>query len=247
MTRGVRAIDLNADLGELPGPEGRALDAAIMARVTSVNVACGGHAGDAGTMAATFAAARGAGVSVGAHPGYADRSNFGRVSVPMAADALADMVEAQVSAAAEAARAAGVRLSHLKPHGALYHDARAAGPAAVLAACAKRHGLALYGPPDGMMVRAARDAGVSHVAEGFADRAYRAGDLVPRGEPGAVIEDEGAQAGQALRLARGERWPDGPPPPVRTICLHGDTPGAAASAARLRAALEAAGVRVAAP
>ena len=239
-------IDLNADLGELPGDEGGALDAAILAQVTSASVACGGHAGDADTMRRTFEAARAAGVQTGAHPSYPDREGFGRRRLPMTAEALAETLEEQVSGAMLAAAEVGARLRHLKPHGALYHDAKAAGTAAVVAACAKRHGLALYGPPRGMIVRAARDQGVAYVPEGFADRAYRGGDLVPRGEPGAVIEDEDAQAAQAVRLARAEAF-EGGPGAVRTICLHGDTPGAAAAAGRLRAALTVAGVTVRAP
>ena len=240
-------IDLNADLGELPGDGGRALDAAILAHVTSANVACGGHAGDADTMRRTFAAARAADVRAGAHPSYPDREGFGRASMAMSAEALAETLDEQVEGAAAAARTEGMTLSHLKPHGALYHDARRADVAGIVTRCAKRYGLALYGPPSGALSRTARDEGVAYVAEGFADRAYRGGDLVPRSELDAVIEDEAAQVEQALRLARGEAWPDGPAEPVGTICLHGDTPGAAASAARLREALEAVGIRVAAP
>lgn len=237
-------IDLNADLGELPGAAGWTLDAAILAQVTSASVACGGHAGDADTMARTFAAAREAGVRAGAHPSYPDRAGFGRTSMAMSAAALAETVEAQVADAAAAARREGVTLSHLKPHGALYHDARAPEVAGIIAECAARRGLAVYGPPTGALAEAATARGLAYVAEGFADRAYRGGELVPRAEAGAVIEDEAAQAHQALRLARGEAWPDGPAAPVATICLHGDTPDAAASAARLRAALQEAGVRV---
>ena len=240
------SVDLNADLGELPGEAGRALDAAILGAVTSASVACGGHAGDGEAMRRTFEAARAAGVSCGAHPSYPDRAGFGRRSVPMTRGALAGSLAEQVGAAVEAARAVGASLRHLKPHGALYHDAEGAAVAEVVAALARGHGLALYGAPGGTLAEAARAAGVAFVPEGFADRAYRAGRLVPRSEAGAVLADEAAQARQAVRLARGEAWPGGPGP-VGTICLHGDTPGAAASAGRLRAAIEAAGVRVAAP
>ena len=240
------AIDLNADLGELPWPAGRALDARVLAHVTSASVACGGHAGDADTMRATFAAARAAGVRAGAHPSYPDREGFGRRTIAMNAEALGEVIADQVAAAREAAEAEGVTLGYLKAHGALYHDASAEPIASVVAACAQAHGLDLIGPPRGMLLRAARERGLRYLAEGFADRAYEDGEIVPRSRPGAVIEDTVVQAAQAVRLARGEVWPGGPPP-VATICLHGDTPGAAEAAGRIRAAIEAAGIVVRAP
>jgi UPF0271 protein len=245
-------IDLNADLGELPGAEGAALDEAVLRAVTSCSVACGGHAGDGEAMGRTLRAARAAGVAAGAHPSYPDREGFGRRRVEMPLPALREAVEGQVEALTAAARTEGVALRHLKPHGALYNEAHAdEGLAEMLAEVCAARSLALYGPPGGALARAAGAAGVAFVPEGFADRRYLPdGRLTPRGRPGAVIDDEGAQARQALSLARGE--------PVeaeggrlslrvRTICLHGDTPGAAASAKALRTALEAAGVTVAAP
>lgn len=241
-------IDLNADLGELPGEGGRALDRGILAHVSSANVACGGHAGDRDTMLATFEAAKAAGVRAGAHPSYPDRDGFGRTSLAMPPESLAQTLDAQVGAAITAAAEVGITLCHLKPHGALYHDARGATVAGIVAACAKAHGLALYGPPTGQLARAAMEWAVRYVAEGFADRAYRGGKLVARSEPGAVLEDAEKQTEQALRLALGEVWPDGPSGArIETLCLHGDTPGAARAAALLRTAIEAAGIDVAPP
>lgn len=246
------AIDLNADLGEADGEEAYARDAAILAFVTSCSVACGGHAGDEEGMRRTLRAAEAAGVAAGAHPSYPDRENFGRKSLSLPPAALEESLDAQMDALFAAAAAEGVRLRHLKPHGALYNDAaRDAGLAALVARLAARHGLALYGQPGSAVEEAAAAAGVPFAAEGFADRAYDGkGRLVPRAEPGAVITGEGAQAVQAVALARGDpiATKDGPiTVKARTLCLHSDTPGAAASAERLRRAVEEAGLTVEAP
>jgi UPF0271 protein len=246
------AIDLNADLGEAEGEEAFARDEAILSFVTSCSVACGGHAGDGESMRRTLRAAKAAGVAAGAHPSYPDRENFGRKSLSLPMAALEETLEAQIGALFAAAAEEGVTLRHLKPHGALYNDAaRDEALAALIARLAARHGLALYGQPDSAAEMAAAAEGVPFAAEGFADRAYDvAGRLVPRTEPGAVITDEAVQAAQAVALAKGD--------PVatkhgtitvraRTLCLHSDTPGAAASAKRLRGAGEQAGLLVEAP
>ncbi|MBB4658569.1 5-oxoprolinase subunit PxpA [Parvularcula dongshanensis] len=245
-------IDLNADLGELPGEEGAALDAAIMPLLSSCNVACGGHAGNEETMRRTLAIAKAHGVAPGAHPSYPDREGFGRREVQIGNDALAASLAGQVTALIEAAAATGTALTHLKPHGALYHvAARDERVAATLATIASSHGLALVGPPTGALRAAAHAEDLAYLAEGFADRSYQAdGTLTPRGRPGAVLTDHKAQARQALSLARG-RPLDTPGGSVtlrvETLCLHGDTPGAIGAARAIRSALEADGIEIGAP
>lgn len=243
-------IDLNADLGE-----GMGQDEALLALVSSCNIACGGHAGDAMTMRATLLAARDAGVAAGAHPSYPDKAKFGRKTMEIAPVILGAELMSQVGALVDIGREEGVTLTHVKPHGALYHAAEQDEELARLVAeVTGRRGaqLKLVGPPGSALEAAAASAGVDFVAEGFADRAYRGdGRLVPRSEAGAVIEAPEASAAQALAIAQGEAFTaaDGRALNVRaqTICLHGDTPGAVARAQAIRAALEAAGIEVAAP
>ncbi len=247
----IRSICLNADLGEMPGPEGRALDAAILRFVTRCNVACGGHAGDEPSMRETVRRAALLGVRIGAHPSYPDRTNFGRVSLNLAPERLKSELEAQVAGLLRIAEGEGAIVSHLKPHGALYNDAaKDANLAALIVGVMRSAGIGeLVGPPQSALEAAARNAGFVFVAEGFADRAYEAdGSLTPRRFPGAVISDEGAVEAAALRMARdgavlsrtGELLKLG----IVTLCLHSDTPGAVAHAARIRHALEAAGFRI---
>ena len=242
-------IDLNADLGE-----GMAGDADLLAVVSSCSVACGGHAGDAVSMARTLRAARAANVAAGAHPSYPDREGFGRVSLDLDKASLRAALTTQVAALRGVAARESATLVHLKPHGALYNDAARRGDLAALIATLTAEllpGAALIGPPSSALEDAARARGVRFLAEGFADRAYRAdGTLVPRAEPGAVIGGAERPA-RAVRLATtgaleavtGEIVSL----PVGTICLHGDSPDAGAAARAVRAALEAAGVTVAAP
>ena len=246
----MRSIDLNADLGEGAGD-----DEALLAVVTSCSVACGGHAGDEGSMRAAVRAARARGVLVGAHPSVPDRAGFGRRPVAIARDALKQSVRDQIEALLTVADAEGVPLRHVKPHGVLYADAaRDEGVAEDLAALTADllPGAALMGPPRGALADAAARAGLRYLPEGFADRAYAPdGMLAPRGTPGAVIEDPAERAARAVRLATaGEGLTaEGVPVPVpaRTICLHGDAAGAGAGARQVRDALEAAGVTVRAP
>ena len=248
-----RRVDLNCDLGELAGDAARALDRRMMEVVTSINVACGAHAGDAETMRATVRAARDAGVGVGAHPGFADREGFGRREMDLPPEEVDALVRRQVEALQEIAAAEGVALRHVKAHGALYNMAardRTLADVVARAVAACDPGLAFLGLPGSPLVDAGRDAGLAVVPEVFADRAYQAnGALVPRTEPGAVIHDperaveravamvcDGAVIaidGTRVALAAG------------TICVHGDTPGADAIARKLRDGLEAAGVEVA--
>lgn len=244
----VRSVDLNADLGEGVGD-----DAAMLGLVSSANVSCGCHAGDADTMAAAFTTAKAQGVSAGAHPGYADRTNFGRVVVPMDGAALERMVAWQVGAAMGVAALAGTRVRYVKAHGALYNLAAVDAGAARAVARAVRAvdgGLMLLCPAASVAETEAQAAGLGTAAEVFADRAYRAdGTLVPRTEPGAVIHDATDVCARVLAMLESGaiRAVDGTSVPLRmdSICLHGDTPGAVALARSLRAALEGAGWRIA--
>ena len=240
-------MDLNADVGE--GMD----DATVLPYVTSANVACGMHAGDPSVMDQTVELALSRGIRVGAHPGYPDRANFGRVTVEMAADEIENLVVYQVAALEGFVRSRGARLTHVKPHGALYHDAgEFPDIARAIADGVRRVGtsLVLVGAAGSMLVGAGRDAGLTVAEEAFADRRYRAdGTLVPRGEPGALVTDPDEAAEQAVRLAQ-ERVVianDGSRIEVRadTICLHGDTPGAADIARRIHERFRIAGIRIA--
>jgi 5-oxoprolinase (ATP-hydrolysing) subunit A len=220
-----RRIDLNADVGE--GFD----DAGIARSVSSLNVACGAHAGDERTMRAALALARDCGLAAGAHPGYADREGFGRVELGLPAGAIAATVLRQVAQLAALAREQGLRLAHVKPHGALYHrvtrDAETARAVASAVAAVDR-GLVVVGFPGSELLAAAEGEELATAAEGFADRGYAAdGTLRPRGEPGAILDAQAA-APQALALA----------PHARTLCVHSDSPGAAALARAVRVALE---------
>lgn len=232
-------IDLNADVGE-----GGASDAALFAAgISSANIACGAHAGDAASMAMACALAARHGAAIGAHPGHADREGFGRRERPLTCETAAELLKWQLRALADAAGRVGSMIRHVKPHGALYHQAnRDPWLAETLVACARREapGALLFGPPEGCLREAAVAAGLGFIAEGFVDRAYRAdGTLVPRGAPGAVLHEASAGEAQALGLARSGR--------VRTLCVHGDGPDALRMLMAARAALLAAGFRIAAP
>ncbi len=244
------SIDLNADVGE-----GEPAEDALLDIVSSCSIACGGHAGDATSMARTIAAARLRGVTTGAHPSYPDRAGFGRRSGFLAGERLFDALTHQVREFARIAADAGVRTAHVKLHGALYNEAardrELAGIAARVVA-ALPGDAALVGPPDSELASAARHLGVRFLAEGFVDRRYRPdGTLVPRSEAGAVLETVSDAVAQALSLAREHRVmaQDGSRIVLRadTLCIHGDTPGAAETAAAIRRALVAAGVRIAPP
>ncbi|MFH1474654.1 MAG: 5-oxoprolinase subunit PxpA [Chloroflexota bacterium] len=247
-------IDLNADVGEGFGPWPMGEDAALIPLATSVNVACGFHAGDPLTIRHTVRLALGAGCAVGAHPGYPDLVGFGRREMDMTSDEIEAAVLYQVAALAGMVRAEGGHLAHVKPHGALYH--RAAGDPAVAGAVARAvsavsPGLRLVGPPGSALLAAGASVGLTCVAEAFADRAYEAdGCLRPRRLAGALLDPVRAAA-QAVSIARDGRVTsvDGTvlAVAVATICIHGDTPGAATIAAAVRRALTTAGVTVRAP
>lgn len=246
-------IDLNADLGESYGVFTIGQDEALLQVVTSANVACGFHGGDPSTMRRTVRLAREAGVSIGAHPSFPDLVGFGRREMTCAPREVEDMVAYQIGALGGIAAAEGVRVRHVKPHGALYNMAgrdRALANAIVRAVAAVDRALVLYALAGSALVDAGRAAGLTVASEGFADRAYQAdGALVPRSRPGAVIHDEGEVVRRTIALVREGIVTaiDGSRVPLRvdTICTHGDTPGAAALVARLREALGAAGVTVA--
>jgi UPF0271 protein len=245
-------VDLNADVGESFGPWTLGDDAGLIPLVTSVNVACGFHAGDPGVMRATVALARVHGVAVGAHPGFADLAGFGRRELPVTPREVEELVAYQIGALAAIAAIEGVALQHVKPHGALYtmaaRDRLLAGAIARAIAAVDRS-LILVGLHGSQLVGAAERAGLPAVSEVFADREYRPdGSLLPRGEPGALIHDPEAVAARAVAMVRQGvvQAVDGTPVPVRaeTICVHGDTPGAVDLARRLRQALANAGVDV---
>ncbi|RHW26993.1 LamB/YcsF family protein [Nocardioides immobilis] len=234
-------MDLNADVGESFGRWQLGDDEALLPHLTSANVACGFHAGDPLTLRRTCESAVRHGVVIGAQVGYRDLAGFGRRFVDVASDELAADVLYQLGALDGIARAAGGRVGYLKPHGALYHAVtRHEGQArAVVAAVVAYGGLPVLGLPGSLLLTVAEEAGLPTVGEGFADRAYRPdGSLVPRAEPGALITDPAAAAAQAVRLADAGD--------VRSVCVHGDSPGAPALAAAVRAALSDAGVTVAA-
>jgi UPF0271 protein len=248
-------IDLNSDLGESFGRWTLGSDRELMRAITSANIACGYHAGDPGVMRTTVRLARDAGVAVGAHPGLPDLAGFGRRSMAVSPEEVEDMVLYQVGALAAIAATEGVRLRHVKPHGALYNMAvkdRRLADAIARAVRALEGSLLLFALPGTELESAAHGAGVPVAREGFADRAYAAdGTLMPRTEPGSVIHSPDEVVGRAVRMARDGvvRAADGSDIPMRvdTICTHGDTPGSDELARHLRTGLEAAGIVLAPP
>lgn len=228
-------IDLNADLGEGFGRWTLGDDEALLDVVTSANLACGFHAGDPGIMRRVCRQALLRGVRIGAQVSYRDLAGFGRREMEVPADELAAEVLYQIGALS-----AFGEVAYVKPHGALYNrcmrDAVQA-QAVVDAVVAWRQNIAVLALPGSELQRVAVAAGLVCVAEGYADRAYTsAGRLLPRDQPGAVIEDAEEAARSALRLAQSGL--------VRTLCVHGDTPGAVQIARRVRAPLQAAGIRI---
>jgi len=246
-------VDLNADLGEGFGIWRLGDDAALLDVITSANVACGFHAGDAPTMRRVCALAAEREVAVGAQVGYRDLAGFGRRRIEYAFAELRDEVIYQLGALAAFCRTAGTSLRFVKPHGALYHavsveESQAA--AVVSAICDYDAALPLLCAPGSVVAQLATGAGLRVVAEGFADRGYRRdGRLVPRGVAGALVTEPAEVVERAVRMATEGvvTAVDGTavPSPVESICLHGDTPGAVVLARRVRDALTAAGVPVA--
>jgi UPF0271 protein len=223
-------IDLNCDMGEL---EDAAHEAALMEHITSANIACGGHAGDDATMERTVLLALERKVRIGAHPGYPDRANFGRLEIPMAPADIAETVRLQIERLDAVVRRLGGVIVHVKPHGALYNVAvrntevaRAIGDGVAQWNAA----IPVFGLAASPMLDVWRSMGLRAMGEGFADRRYEAdGTLRARKFSGALITDPGEAAAQAVRLARSGT--------AQTICVHGDTPGAVAILKACREAL----------
>ena len=245
-------VDLNCDLGEAFGAYTLGHDALVMPSISSANIACGFHAGDPSVMRRTVSLAVEHGVAIGAHPGFPDLVGFGRRPLHASSAEVEDMVLYQISALSGIVAAEGGRLRHVKPHGALYNmaatDARLADAVsrAVLAADPE---LILFGLAGSCLLESGRAAGLTVASEVFADRAYdQTGALVARSTTGAVIDDAATVIERAVGMVieghvtaiSGERVPL----QADTVCVHGDTEGAAVLAAGLRAALEAAGVEV---
>jgi UPF0271 protein len=243
----MRRVDLNCDLGEAAGQ-----DASLMALITSANIACGGHAGDASTMRAAVELARKHGVAIGAHPGFADRENFGRRELPATPAMVEDLVLAQIRSLELIARSCDASLTHVKPHGALYNlAARDAALARGVAMAVRRADprLILVGLAGSQLPAAGRAAGLRVASEVFADRTYQSdGSLTVRSRPDALIPDEAVAVAQVLRMVRESlvRATDGREVPVvaDTVCVHGDGPHAVEFVRRLRAELAAAGIAV---
>ena len=245
-------IDLNADVGESFGAYTIGRDADLIGSITSASIAAGFHGGDPSVLRNTIRLAKGAGVAIGAHPGLPDLMGFGRRDMRITPTDAEDLVLYQIAAVAGVASAEGVRLQHVKPHGALYDMAARDGSiadAVVRAVAAFDRSLIVLAPPGSALFSAVRAAGLRPAAEGFADRAYESdGSLVPRGRPGAVLTDPSTVVARAIRIVR-ERTvltidEAVLPLDIETLCVHGDPPGAEAVAASLRAGLETAGVRV---
>jgi UPF0271 protein len=240
-------IDLNCDMGEGAGD-----DEGILPFVSSANIACGAHAGSPAIMRQTLRMARERGVSCGAHPGFADPANFGRRELAIDPAGAADLVLTQIGTLDAIARSEGVRLRHVKAHGALYNMAardRALADAVASAVAGFDRSLVFFGLAGSPMLEAGRAAGLTVAAEGFADRAYEPdASLTPRSVEGAVIHDAREVVARAVRMVRDSRVVarDGATIElhVDTICVHGDTPGAAVLARALREGLTAAGIGV---
>jgi UPF0271 protein len=250
----MKFIDLNCDMGELPEAIADGTQEALMPSLTSVNVACGGHAGDEQTMKTTIEQALRWKLALGAHPGYPDRANFGRLELHLPAEAIADSVFQQVRALAEVAAVCGTELAHVKPHGALYNQAvrnRELAEAIAKGVARWRRDVVLMGLAGSPMLDVFREAGFVAAAEAFADRRYEPdGTLRSRKFQDALIRDPAEAGRQALSIVeRGTLIAcDGTEIALsaQTICIHGDTPGAPEIAAVVAQTLRQAGVALAA-
>jgi UPF0271 protein len=241
----MKRIDLNCDMGELPEAIADGTQEALMRSITSANIACGGHAGDAATMRTTIEQAMCHGVAIGAHPGYPDRENFGRLELKLSPQGISDFVFEQVRALAEIAESCGATVVHVKPHGALYNQAVGNRDiaAAIAAGVARwRRDVMLVGLAGSLMLDVFREAGFPVAAEAFADRRYEPdGTLRSRKFPDALIRDPVEAGKQAVGIV--ERGivvaSDSTEVAVnaQTICIHGDTPGAVEIAATVARSL----------
>ena len=252
----MKTIDLNADIGEADTPEWAASEAAIVGAISSANIACGGHAGNIDSMRVTVRNAKAAGVTIGAHPAYPDRENFGRTSLTLGEDidprVLSETLRTQILNLQEICVAEGVDLKYVKPHGALYNDSVFDAEKADLIASVISDldlNLAFLGGPNSQMGRAAADHGLRFIAEGFIDRRYTDdGHLLSRKIDGAVIKDQDERLGQATSLATtgAVRTHSGKMLTVKagSLCVHGDSAGAVETAKQARAAIEAEGLQI---
>jgi UPF0271 protein len=245
-------IDLNSDLGESFGPWKMGQDDALMPSITSANIACGLHAGDPSVMRQTIALAKHHGVAVGAHPGFPDLQGFGRREMHLSTREVEDLVLYQLAAIGGVAAAEGVRLQHVKAHGALYNMAArdaALARAIARAVAAFDRQLIMFGLPNSPLLEEGRRAGLRVAAEIFADRTYEPdGSLTSRRIAGSVIHDADRVVHRAVDMVVTRRVTATNGATIAleadTLCLHGDTPGAAALAQQIRRALETAGVQV---
>jgi UPF0271 protein len=248
----MRRVDLNCDMGELPEMLADGSQEALLKFVTSANVACGGHAGDEEMMRVTIEQALRNGVAVGAHPGYEDRENFGRVPLNLCDEEIRDAVYRQVTALGKIADSCGAAVVHVKPHGALYSQAaQNAGIARAIADGVRRwkQDVVLVGLAGSVMLEVFRTAGFRAAAEAFADRRYeKDGSLRARKFRDALLDVPEKAAEQAVRIAEGQgvltREGELVPVAAQTICIHGDTPGADRIAEAVRRALVKVGVGV---
>jgi 5-oxoprolinase (ATP-hydrolysing) subunit A len=248
----MKSIDLNCDMGEIAEALADGSQETLMEYMSSVNVACGGHAGDAAMMRGTILQALRHGISLGAHPGYEDRADFGRMELQLPPEEIAEMVHRQVLALVEIAEQCGARIGHVKAHGALYNQAtRNRDIAGAIAEGVRRwrKDIILIGLAGSLMPEEFRSAGFSAAAEAFADRRYEPdGSLRSRKFADALLRNPEDAAEQALRIVdQGSVVAsDGSVVPVRaqTICIHGDTPGAMEIAAAVHRRLQQAGVRI---
>jgi 5-oxoprolinase (ATP-hydrolysing) subunit A len=244
------AVDLNADLGESAASE-----LALLQLVSSANIACGFHAGDPASISASIRAAQAAGVAVGAHPSLADRENFGRKELAVSPEEVFAVVVYQLGAFQAVANSLGMKPNHVKPHGALYNMAArdpALAESVARAVTAVDRSLVLFAPGNSALAGAGETRGLRVAREFFADRNYQPdGSLVPRSQANALIHDAEEATTRVLRMLRegAVRAIDGSDISIEaeTICLHGDTPEAVEFARKLRPALEAARIRIAAP
>ena len=233
----MKYIDLNADLGESPIAIADGTQQQLLQFITSANIACGGHAGDEATMRTTLAQCRQSNVAIGAHPSYPDRTNFGRTKIEISPAHLAASLTAQVEALIKIADELGVKVTHLKPHGALYNAAAQDARIAQTIVESVRHHpeLILYGLRHSVMLDVFQEAGFRTASEAFADRAYQPdGKLRPRHLPGAVLTDPQQIAANIIALTH----------QADTICIHSDTPNAIEIAQAVRAALTAQGFTI---
>jgi UPF0271 protein len=242
-------IDINSDLGESPEALANGSDFELMRYITSANIACGGHAGDESTMKQTLTAARELNVSVGAHPSYPDRANFGRIEMPLPPSEIETTVREQILLLADVAWNLGMRIVHVKPHGALYHAARERHVAEAIgrAAMSIDPKLVMVGQAGSSTLEYWRAMGLPCVGEAFADRVYeKDGKLRSRTLPGALHDNPARAAQQAMQIVLRHRTHthDGDELPIdaATLCIHSDTPNAAAIAREVKNQLASAGI-----